>query len=152
MKNIEKKDIEVLKIWAQEYKNYKALYIQTAQFADGKKYSAYGDILSAIKEHIDETLDDMAQLIDELYEDWSGISEARKEFRKTHNFFNTDWDKIEDEIRYKDEQIAGECKNIVGIEDELYCTLYSTPVNFMKEFIAEYGIFKMDDSNYVWVV
>lgn len=151
MKNIEVKDVEKLREWAQAYKNYKVLYDQTAQMAEGKKYSEYGDIMSTIKDHIEETLDDIAQLIDEMYEDWSGISEARKKFRKTHEFGDTAFCEIEDEIRYKDEQIDGECRDMVGIVNELYNKMYSTPINFMKEFVAEYGIFIVDDCNDVWV-
>lgn len=151
MKGIEIKYVEDLRVWAQEYKNYKALYDQTAQIAEGKDYSAYGDILSTIKDHIEETLEDMAQRIDELYEDWSGISEARREFRKTHDFGDTAFYEIEDEIRDKDEQVDGKCRDMVGIVDELYCKMYFTPINFMKEFVAEYGIFTIDNCNDVWV-
>ena len=40
---------------------------------------------------------------------------------------------------------------MVGIVNELYNKMYSTPINFMKEFVAEYGIFIVDDCNDVWV-
>ena len=40
---------------------------------------------------------------------------------------------------------------MIGIVDELYSKMYSTPINFMKEFVAEYGIFTIDNYNDVWV-
>lgn len=151
MKGVTTKDVKDLKTWAQQYNKYESLYSLATVFSKEQEYYAYADILETLRKHIEEVLGDVTQRMNELYENWAGISEARKKFRETHEFNDTSFYEIEDKIQNKDKEVAGECRDIVGIVNEIYVDMCLIPINFMEAFIAEYGIFRIDNCNDIWI-
>ena len=146
MKNIEAKAIMQLRNWVGDYKKYKSLYDTAVEtFAEVDSYPA-DDIIKIIKESMETELDSIGAALGDLYDDWSGKNGLKGDMD------DYDYWEAADEIDQKHEDIAGLCEYIVCVPDELYVGLYTIPVDFMEEFIAEYGIFQLDEYNNVCIV
>lgn len=148
MKNIEMKNVMEVKALVETYKKYKSIYDHTAQMFDrDKEYSVSCDIFHALDSNIEEALDSIGQWLSDLYQDWAGLREKREEDFESRDAYY-EW---EDDINFAHEDIAGVCGDMVGVENWIYSKMYYLPVDFMNEFIAEYGMFRVDDNNDVWV-
>lgn len=150
MKNINKKYVEGIKNNIIVYREYATLYNCAMQFAKGKSYASYGDIIENIEDHIEDTLNDIVDYLDCLYEDWSGLNSIKEEFRKTDNIFSPEYYAIEDEINEKNSK-EGECEIICTLNNYSYTGGYY-PANFIKELVQEYGCFTIDIHNNAWIM
>lgn len=144
MKNIKIERVNEIKGYIENYKKYIFLH-QTTEETLGDDYAAV-EILHVITGYINEILEDIRNSLYELYEDWAGISKARKEYREIHGNCGTGFWDIEDEIKEKYEK-EGICECIVGIKDILYVDMGFVPVTFIKKFISEYGLFALNSDN-----
>lgn len=149
MKNIEMKNVVEVQKLVDTYKKYKAIYDKTAELFDrDKEYSVSHDIFSTLDDQIEEVLDDIGQWLCDLYYDWAGLREKHMDdFESRDDYY--EW---EDEIHERHEDIAGLCEYIIGVEDYSCSKLCILPVDFMNEFIAEYGMFRVADNKDVWVI
>lgn len=139
IKKISAENIKCIIMSIQDYKNYRLLLDATNHMFEGRDYSFYGDIVSEIKNHIEEMLYDICNHLSEMYNDWSGKSNYKKS-----NYANIDdYYNIIDAIDEQNEDISGQCTHIVGVPDYIVNALY-IPKNFMKEFIDSYGLFIID--------
>lgn len=149
MKNVEMKYVVEVQTLVERYKKYKSIYDHTATLFDrDKEYSVSGDIFSKLDDMIEEVLDDIGQWLCDLYYDWAGLREKREEDFESRDAYY-EW---EDEINWKHEDIAGLCEYIIGVENYSCSKLCILPVDFMNEFIAEYGIFRVADNKDVWII
>lgn len=146
MKNIRIELVGKVQELVNDYKGYRELYNQTQEFAVDRSTLAYDDILCVIKHHIEDVCGDIAYYLSELYDDWTGVSEAYKVFWKKCGTTKStaDWWNTKDKIQEKYEN-EGKCLDIIGIPDgELCVSITYIAISFMKQFISEYGMFKMN--------
>lgn len=147
MVTINANDIKDLKELVSQYKKYKALYDTTMSMFDPKlDYYASSDIRDAIKTSMYRVLDRITHSLSHLYIVWSGKIDLHPEdFENEAELYEA-----LDIIDCNNENIAGECDDIVGIESELYVPLH-IPTNFIQDFMADYGIFALDSNNDVYI-
>lgn len=151
MKNVNEKYVEGIRNDIAMYKEYESVHSYTINFAKNRGYTAYNDIIEDIEEHIEDTLNSIMDYLNCLYEDWSGLTQIKEEFRKTNNLFSQEFYDIEDSINEKNNEEYGTCQVIVSLDNYSYHGGYF-PANFMKEFIQEYGCFTIDIHNNAWIM
>lgn len=149
MKNIEMKNVVEIQKLVDTYKKYKAIYDKTAElFNRDKEYSVSHNVFGVLDDQIEEVLDDIGQWLCDLYYDWAGLREKHMDdFENCDDYY--EW---EDEINERHEDIAGLCEYIIGVKDYSLSELCILPVDFMNEFIAEYGMFRIADDKDVWII
>lgn len=146
MKNIEMKAIEEIKAEVAKVNKYRAIWDKTVEMFpeyNDRQYSR--DILSAIEEQIGDCLSALDTMLWEAFEDWSGITALRDEGLSPWDDTRDAYYEREEEIRDQHEDIAGVCDYIVAIEGEVEEKMGIVPVDFMNEFIAEFGMFEMNN-------
>lgn len=146
MKNIEMKAIEEIKAEVAKVNKYRAIWDKTVEMFpeyNDRQYSR--DILSAIEEQIGDCLSALDTMLWEAFEDWSGITALRDEGLSPWDDTRDAYYEREEEIRGQHEDIAGVCDYIVAIEGEVEEKMGIVPVDFMNEFIAEFGMFEMNN-------
>lgn len=149
MKNIEMKYVEEVQKLVETYKKYKSIYDHTAQMFDrDKEYSVSCDIFHALDSNIEETLDSIGQWLCDLYYDWAGLREKHENDFESRDAY-LEW---EDEINFAHEDIAGTCEYMIGVEGYACSKMCYLPIDFLNEFIAEFGMFRVDDNKDVWVI
>lgn len=148
MKNVEMKYVEEVRTLVATYKKYKDIYDHTAQMFDrDRDYKVAGDIFRTLDSNIEETLDSIGQWLCDLYRDWSGLSALREEDFEDRDAYLL----AEEDIDAEHEDIAGTCEYMVGVEDYVYSKMCYLPIDFLNEWIAEFGMFRVDDNKDVWV-
>lgn len=146
MKNIEMKAIEEIKAEVAKVNKYRAIWDKTVEMFpeyNDRQYSR--DILSAIEEQIGDCLSALDTMLWEAFEDRSGITALRDEGLSPWDDTRDAYYEREEEIRDQHEDIAGVCDYIVAIEGEVEEKMGIVPVDFMNEFIAEFGMFEMNN-------
>lgn len=146
MKNIEMKAIEEIKAEVAKVNKYRAIWDKTVEMFpeyNDRQYSR--DILSAIEEQIGDCLSALDTMLWEAFEDWSGITALRDEGLSPWDDTRDAYYEREEEIRDQHEDIAGVCDYIVAIEGKVEERMGIVPVDFMNEFIAEFGMFEMNN-------
>lgn len=146
MKNIEMKAIEEIKAEVAKVNKYRAIWDKTVEMFpeyNDRQYSR--DILSAIEEQIGDCLSALDTMLWEAFEDWSGITALRDEGLSPWDDTRDAYYERGEEIRDQHEDIAGVCDYIVAIEGEVEEKMGIVPVDFMNEFIAEFGMFEMNN-------
>lgn len=146
MKNIEMKAIEEIKAEVAKVNKYRAIWDKTVEMFpeyNDRQYSR--DILSAIEEQIGDCLSALDTMLWEAFEDWSGITALRDEGLSPWDDTRDAYYERAEEIHDQHEDIAGVCDYIVAIEEEVEEKMGIVPVDFMNEFIAEFGMFEMNN-------
>lgn len=144
MKNIEMKTIEEIRGEAEKIKKYRVIWDKTGEMFPNHKDCEY--ILDSIEEQIRDCLSLLNDMLWDAFTDWSGITALKDEGLSPWDDTRDAYLEREDEIREEHEDIAGVCDYIEGIENEIEEKMDSVPVDFMNAFIAEFGIFEMDNA------
>lgn len=148
MKNITIEMVEEIREEVVRVNKYRAIWDKTVEmFPDYKDREYSRDILSAIEEQIGDCLSSLDTMLWEAFEEWSGIMALRDEGLSPWDDTRDAYYEREDEIREQHEDIAGVCRYLIGIDGEVDENMSSVPVDFMNEFIAEFGIFEMDNED-----
>ena len=145
MKNVEMNTILEIKELVENCKKYKSIYAHTEQMFDRENdYELSHNIFKALDNNIKDTLLSIDDCLREIYKDWAGISLLKKE-----NYSNEDDYYITCETIDEIHELSGICKFLTSNNLDVQIDL---PMDFIKEFIAEFGMFKLDKDNDVWVV
>lgn len=141
MRNIENKYVAQVREMADKVKACNSLYGQTMLAFDIDKdfYDGQG-IRNAITEKAEELTLEIDQLLCELYDDWSGKSALVPNDFEDMDAYDEALGKIDDDNM----AVAGVCDSFLACAGNVDIVCGFLPVNFMQEFIKEYGIFKLD--------
>lgn len=149
MKNIEAKHIVELTKEVEKYKKLRGIYnhVETVWDREDDYKDSY-ELYKTLDSEIQDSIDGISQWLGDLFDDWAGFRWNKEQtFESRDAYF--EWVDAETE-RY--EAIDGSCEDVVGVNDYVYSGIRCIPKVFMKEFIKEYGLFKIDDNGDVWVI
>lgn len=141
MRNIERKYVDALEAMANKIKACDTLYANArAAFDINVDYYDGQSIRDAITTKAEEVLSDIDQMLCELYNDWSGKNDLNPSDFEDARAFEDALEKIDNDNM----DVADVCAYFIACDGYVEWAACFIPVNFMEEFIDEYGIFTID--------